>query len=156
MKVALLEQEVAANHKIADLVLIEIKALFGKSLAKIQFLPEVTQLAPQQHLVPVKQYKTREVLIPTTRAGDGNSFQHPAKPEYQNPITGIYEKGDYHMKFATKDGVVSEHPGNTIELTLKQVQPLESTVAKIQVWHSDAIFGIKFFNKEGKAVLEAG
>ncbi len=41
-KIALLEQEVATNNKIADLVLIEIKALFAKSIAKIQFSPEVT------------------------------------------------------------------------------------------------------------------
>jgi hypothetical protein len=34
---------VAKNHNIADLVLIEIKALFATSLAKIQFLPEVIE-----------------------------------------------------------------------------------------------------------------
>ncbi len=35
-KIEVLEHEVAVNHKIADLVFIEIKALFAKSLAKIQ------------------------------------------------------------------------------------------------------------------------
>ena len=37
-----LEQEVAKNNKLADLVLIEIKAILAKSLAQIQFAPEST------------------------------------------------------------------------------------------------------------------
>lgn len=56
-QIEVLEKEVAANHKIADLVLIEIKAIFAKSLVKIQFLPEVIQATPQQHLEPIKQFK---------------------------------------------------------------------------------------------------
>ena len=57
------------NNQIADLVLIQIKALFASSLAKIQVSP-----AAQPNLSLV----TRDVLIPTTkRAGDGDAFLHP-------------------------------------------------------------------------------
>ncbi len=60
------------NNQIADLVLIQIKALFASSLAKIQFSPEVTTAQPNLSLV------TRDVLIPTkNRAGDGDAFLHP-------------------------------------------------------------------------------
>lgn len=64
-KITVLEQEFSANNKIADLLLIEIKALFAKSLAKIQFLSDVTEAVPAQHLVPLKEMKTRAVLVPT-------------------------------------------------------------------------------------------
>ena len=69
-KIAALRAEVAQNEKIADLVLIEIKALFAASLAKIQFSPQVTQIEPNQKLALVT--KTREVLIATPSfAGTG-------------------------------------------------------------------------------------
>ena len=61
-EIAALEKQVAENHKLADLVLIEIKAVFASSLAKIQ----ATQDIAQQHLPVNKQTKLREVKIPTT------------------------------------------------------------------------------------------
>ena len=71
-KISALEKEVANNNQIADLVLIQIKALFASSLAKIQFSPEVTTAQPNLSLV------TRDVLIPTkSRAGDGDAFLFP-------------------------------------------------------------------------------
>ena len=61
-EIAALEKQVAVNHKLADLVLIEIKAVFARSLAKIQTIQDITQ----QYLPVNKQTKLREVKIPTT------------------------------------------------------------------------------------------
>ncbi len=66
-KISALEKEVAANNRVADLVLIEVKALFASTLAKIQLSPEIAVAKPNLSLV------TREVLIPTGHnAGKGN------------------------------------------------------------------------------------
>lgn len=154
-KIALLEQEVATNNKIADLVLIEIKALFAKSIAKIQFSPEVTQITPQQHLVPVEQFKLREVIVPTSdHAPTGVNYAHPVKLEYNNPITAIFVDADKNrVKFETKDGVISVHPGDTNQYTRKEISPLASEIAKIQVWHDKSyLIGLKFYNKAGAVV----
>ena len=71
-KISALEKEVENNNQIADLVLIQIKALFASSLAKIQFSPEVA--AAQSNLSLI----TRDVLIPTkSNAGNGDAFLHP-------------------------------------------------------------------------------
>jgi len=42
-EIAALEKQVAENHKLADLVLIEIKAVFARSLAKIQETQDIAQ-----------------------------------------------------------------------------------------------------------------
>ena len=42
-EICALEKQVVENHKIADLALIEIKAVFAKSLAKIQATQNMTQ-----------------------------------------------------------------------------------------------------------------
>ena len=83
-------------------MLVEVKALFAKSLAKIQFSPEVLNDKQQKHLRPVT--KTREVLIPTpNKVGDGDDFAHPAKFDYANPITAIFMKPNSLFNFETQD-----------------------------------------------------
>ena len=84
-EIAALEKQVAENHKLTDLVLIEIKAVFARSLAKVQ----ATQDSNQQHKSLDKQTKLREVKIPTTYAGIGSTYIHPAKPDFNNPITAV-------------------------------------------------------------------
>ena len=70
-KISALEKQVAANNRVADLVLIEVKALFASTLAKIQLSPEISVAKPNLSLV------TREVLIPTRNPGTGNKMVHP-------------------------------------------------------------------------------
>ncbi len=57
-KIAVLIKKVAENHKLADTVLIEIKAVFARSLEKIQ----TTQDTAQQHLPVNKQAELREAV----------------------------------------------------------------------------------------------
>jgi hypothetical protein len=110
-KIAALKAEVAQNDKIADLVLIEIKALFAASLAKIQFSPQVTQIEPNQKLALVT--KTREILIATPgRAGEGPKYQHPQQFDYNNPLSAIHKTSDVYFLFETQDGVSGANPCN--------------------------------------------
>jgi len=48
-----LEEEVAKNLKLKDLVLIEIKAILAKTLAEIEHSPEVAQVKPQKQQLPI-------------------------------------------------------------------------------------------------------
>jgi hypothetical protein len=139
---------VANNNQIADLVLIQIKALFASSLAKIQFSP-----AAQPNLSLV----TRDVLIPTKdRAGTGDAFLHPGKPDYNNPIQAIHFYGGAYFKFESKDGIVSQHPGCTYQFKKVEISPKDSQITKIQVWQNDShMTGFKLFNND-VVVLEAG
>ena len=74
-----LKRQVDENNKVADLVLIEVKAVFMKHLARLQSTPQ--PIPEELHLAPPKQFKTREVLIPTPgRAGTGNEYKLPANP----------------------------------------------------------------------------
>lgn len=57
-EIAALVNQVAENHKLADLVLIEIKTVFARSLAKIQATQDITQ----QHL-PVNKKTMHEVIV---------------------------------------------------------------------------------------------
>ncbi len=105
-----LTRQVAENHKIADLVLIEVKAVFLKHLAKLQSTPQ--PIPEQMHLAPVQQFKTRDVLVPTPgREPTGNDYMHPAKPAFDNPITAVYHvnDGNCRLKFETQDGVTGKH-----------------------------------------------
>ena len=83
-QIAALQEQVANNHKLADLVLIEIKALLTKSLAKIQFSPEVTAVEK------AKETKLREFKVDTTYAGYGENFTFPFQPDINNPIVVVY------------------------------------------------------------------
>lgn len=107
-EIAALEKQVAENHKLADLVLIEIKAVFARSLAKIQ----ATQDIAQQHLPVNKQTKLREVKIPTTEQGTGSTYAFPAKPDFNSPIIAILDYTQGGNTFETADGKVGEGPGN--------------------------------------------
>ena len=70
-------------------MLIDVKALFASSLAKIQFSPEFLSAEPKKHLPT--ELKTREVLIQTPgNPGGGATFAHPAKLDYANPIRAIF------------------------------------------------------------------
>ena len=139
------------NHKIADLVLIQIKALYASTLAKIQLAPDVTNSQKDLSLV------TRDVLIPTVgMAGEGDVFQHPQKIEFNNTIQAIHHNGGLNFKFETIDGKVSEHPGCTYAFKKAEITPKETQITKIQVWYyTDYISGFKLFSNDA-VVLEAG
>jgi hypothetical protein len=66
------------------------------------------------HLAPVKQFKTRDVLVPFPgHQPTGNDYMHPAKPAFDNPITAVYHDtgagSNHRLKFETQDGVVGKH-----------------------------------------------
>ena len=74
-----LKRQVDENNKVADLVLIEVKAVFMKHLARLQSTPQ--PIPEEKHLAPPKQFKTREVLIPSPgREPTGNEYKLPANP----------------------------------------------------------------------------
>lgn len=106
-----LKRQVVENHKIADLVLIEVKAVFLKHLAKLQSTPQ--PIPEEKHLAPAKQFKTREVLIESPgRVPTGNDYKHTANPSYENPIVAIHadtNNGAYRMKFESQDGTIGQH-----------------------------------------------
>ena len=94
----------ANNYRLADLVLIEIKAILAKSLAQILFLPEVTKA--QQ----AKETVLREVLIKTTEQGSGENLTFPQQPDMKNPIVAVFErKNDNCCNFESKDGKIGAH-----------------------------------------------
>ena len=102
-------------------MLIEIKAVFARSLEKIQttqdtayqHLPVKKQAEPKEAIVAPKlaktasikptkdiaqqvlsvnkQTKLREVKIPTTSVGTGSTYAHPAKPDFNNQIIAVLE-----------------------------------------------------------------
>ena len=47
-------------------------------------------------------------------------------------------------------------PNNGANPVRVKIDPVESEISKIQVWHSDCIRGYKFFDKQSKVVLESG
>ena len=60
----------------------------------------------------------------TTYAGSGNDLIHPPQIDYNNPITSVYHISslDPRFKFATKDGVISAHPPNSVDNQFVQLQ----------------------------------
>lgn len=55
----------------------------------------------------------RELLV-KTKPGTGNNYIHPAKPNFNNPITAVHFVGNekYLFKFETADGVIGAHPAS--------------------------------------------
>ena len=113
-------------------MLIEIKAVFARSLAKMQATQDITQ----QHLPVNKQTKLREVKIPTTSEGTGATHAHPAKPDFNNPITAVLDytplnwaKGS--TTFETADGKVGEGVGNGVNPVRIPINPVCSEISKI-------------------------
>ncbi len=51
----MLAEQLKENAGLADLILIEVKAIFTRTVAKLQATPEVVEATPQQHLAPVLQ-----------------------------------------------------------------------------------------------------
>ena len=101
-----LKRQVVENHKIADIVLLEVKAVFLKNLALLQSIPQ--PIPEEKHL----QFKTREILIATPgHAGTGNDYLQPAKPAFDNPIWAVHHvsKDSVCLKFETQDGVTGKH-----------------------------------------------
>ncbi len=111
-----IEQQLEKNHKLADLILIEIKAIFVGAIAKLQTTP--VQPTTEQNLplvvIVVRKEKTREVLA-DTNDGKGAFYQHPSNLTFDNPITAIHHisSGDGCLKFETSDGVVGLHPAHS-------------------------------------------
>ncbi len=89
--------------------------------------------------------KTREIKVVTPHAGDGADYQHPAHPDFENPIDAVYHvhSRNGYLKFATKDGVVGVQPQTTNEFTKIAISPA-CPIAKIEVWYNGTIIGIKF------------
>ncbi len=144
----------AKNKHLASLVLIEVQLIFKNALAKLISDPEIpTAIKPLQT-------HTREVLIKTTEPGTGNDHEHPAKIDFENPISAIYHSSGHksRLKFATEDGVIGAHPPNSedAEFVKVGIVPANSAIAKIQVWKTSSIHGIKMFDKSGQCVLFAG
>jgi ABC-type spermidine/putrescine transport system permease subunit I len=139
---------------VAALVLIEVKLVIKNALAKMISDPEIPTISK-----PVQTH-TREVLIKTSESGSGDDYLHPAKIDYENPISSVYcsTGSKFRFKFATRDGVVGAQPENNEDnLFVKvDVSPADSAIAKIQVWKNDGILGLKMFNKVGQSVLFAG
>ena len=105
-----LKRQVAENHKIADIVLLEIKAVFLKHLARLQSAPQ--PIPAEKHLVPAQQFKTREILVATpSQPGTGNDYLQPAIPAFDNPIWAVHygNSNNAQLKFETQDGVTGKH-----------------------------------------------
>ncbi len=82
-----LEKEIAQIKRVPGLVMQEVKAVFAKNINKLQNSPVVQ--TPKG--LATLRFKTREVTFFTTgRKGTGNSYCHPTRPDYSNPITSIY------------------------------------------------------------------
>ena len=150
-EIAALQKQVADNHKLADLVLIEIKAVFIKAIAQIQ----ISQTAVQIQL-PILRTKTREILAKTDFTGSGDDYLLPAQIDFNNPITAIIEKISLnpHFSFVTKDGTVAAHPWKKRQFTRHEIKWAE--VAKIQVYYGYCIWGFQFIDKQNKKVLKIG
>ena len=69
-KIAVLIKKVAENHKLVDVVLIELKAVFARSLEKIQ----TTQDTAQQHL-PLNKQAEHRVAVEAINAGSQANIQ---------------------------------------------------------------------------------
>ena len=146
-QISQLEKQLAKNKDLASLVLIEVQLIFKNALAKLISNPEIpTAIKPLQT-------HTREVLIKTTEPGYGNNYEHPAKIDFENPISAIYHlnNSNPYLKFATEDGVIGAHPPNYQDNNFVKVGivPANSAIAKIQVWKTSHIHGIKMFDKSG-------
>ncbi len=91
---------------------------------------------------------TREVLIPTkNKAGEGDDFLFPAKPDYNSPINAILNYSSCFFKFETKDGAVSVHPNSKHQFVKKEISPKDASITKIEVGYcSDFIYGFKFYS----------
>lgn len=66
----------------------------------------VPVLVAQQVAPTPQEFKTREVKVPTALATTGPVFEHPWKPEYENPIVAVHnpwspDKPFPNMKFET-------------------------------------------------------
>ena len=80
-------------------------------------------------------------------------------PNFDNPIIAAHESADHvcYLNFENKDGQCGTHSsGNRPTKTRKQLTPAETVITKIQVWHLNALRGLKCFNKDNTVVLEAG
>jgi hypothetical protein len=154
-QISQLEKQLAKNKDLASLVLIEVQLIFKNALAKLVSSPETPTV-----LKPLQTH-TREVLIKTSNPGSGNEIVHPAKIDFENPITAVYYVGNNsnpYLKFATEDGIIGAQPPNNQDANFVKVGivPANSVIAKIQVWTHDVIWGIKMFDKSGQCVLFAG
>jgi len=158
-----LEKQLEESHKVADLVLIEVKAVFAKCLAKLQSIPQPVPKHRHLEAPPVKQLQCvkKEILFPTPgRAPTGNDYALPANPSYDNPIVAIHHHSSNNspLKFETKDGVIGKHtPEPSGQFTRLAINPPGAAVAKIVVnKHTNYIAGIKLISKDGTVLVEAG
>ena len=90
-------KELAENVKLADIIIIQLKAIFVKERAKFEIPPEpipgqlnLPALLPGQLNLPALQLKTRSIKVATSSSGSGDMYEHPRKLDYANPIETIY------------------------------------------------------------------
>ena len=153
-QVAKLEKELADNRKLASLILIQVRAIFAKERAKFEIPPEPVPGA----LALAQQLVTRSVNVATSNAGAGNNYENPLRPDYNNPIEivhSVHGSGSY-MRFATRDGDLGQQPLPVYSLPCIVTQQPGSVVGKIQVYHSGFMYGIRFLDRAGACVLQAG
>lgn len=150
-----LEKDLTDNRKLAGIITLQIKAIFAKERAKFEIPPEPL---PQMLQLNAPQMKTRSVNVNTSNTGSGNQYEQPTKPDYNNPIEIVhYLHGQANfMRFATRDGDIGNQPPSHYSLGCIATQPANTEVAKIQVWYSDRLYGIRFMTKENTCILSAG
>ena len=131
-------KELAENVKLADIIILQLKAIFVKERAKFEIPPEPI---PGQLNLPALQLKTRSIKVATSSAGSGDMYEHPRKLDYANPIETIYvaHGTGYYMRFATRDGDVGQQqlPYYAIPFAVSLKPGTE--YAKIQVWYGGYI-----------------
>ena len=107
----------------------------------------------------MKQYKTREVLVETTEAGEGPDYAHPLKTSYENPIVAIHyvDTKLSCLKFETKDGEVGLHyPESDRSFIRLVLNPLDAFVKGIRVNYGINVNRIEFLNEKNQVLLSAG
>ena len=102
---------------------------------------------------PIQTLKIREVLA-ATKDGSGDTYCHPANPDYDNPISALYYVNTKWacLLFETNNGVVGVHPQSVH--TFKRVE-VPQNLTMIRVWKClDNVHCLEFFGKQDYA--EAG
>jgi len=98
----------------------------------------------------------RELEVKTSLPGTGPAFEHPAKEklDFNNPIDTINRHKDHNdYWFGNKNGEMATNQAANINVVHK-INPADSVVSKIIVYNPDCARGFKFYDKDGKCVLE--
>ena len=125
-----------------------------EALAKLIGSP---QAKPENALPVPKKLVLREFEIKTPDHNPtGPAYEHPAKDkiDFNNPIDTIHNWEYGRCYFSNKNGEVGriQSDGNFVPI---KVNPADSAIVKILVNYENIVIrGFKFYDKEGKCVLE--